>query len=83
MDITLPTIHSNGTSRRSLQEDYEAASHALSDFIDKWEYIEFNARDYYVVPGAWQKAVEEREEISQNIRDIRTYIQTIRNFLDA
>ena len=81
--MTLPTIHFNGTSRKSLQEDYESAAHALEDFIDQWGQVEFNARDYYVVDGAWSKALEEREAINAKIRDIRTYLQTIREHLHS
>jgi len=82
-NITLPTIHSNGTSRKSLQEDYDAAATTLEDFIDRWGYVEFNARDYYVVEGAWSKALEERETMNRKIRDIRVYLQTIREHLHS
>jgi hypothetical protein len=80
---TLPTIHMNGTSRKSLEEDYAAAAHALEEFIDRWGEIEFNARDYYVVDGAWPKALAEREAMSAKVRDIRDYLQSIREHLDA
>ena len=75
--MTLPTIHSNGTSRESLREDYFTAALALEDFITRWGQVEFNARDYYVADGAWSKALEEREAINAKIRDIRTYLETI------
>ncbi len=82
-NITLPTIHSNGTSRKSLQEDYDAAADTLEDFIDRWGEVEFNPRDYYVVDGAWSKALEERETMSGKIRDIRIYLQNIREHLHS
>ena len=81
--MTLPTIHSNGTSRGSLQEDYSTAALALEDFITRWGQVEFNARDYYVVDGAWSKALEEREAMNAKIRDIRIYLQTIREHLHS
>lgn len=83
MNITLPVIHSNGTSRQSLQDNYSDAAFALEDFISAWGDIEFNARDYYVVDGAWSKALEERETINARIREIRNYIETIRDHLDS
>lgn len=83
MDITLPTIHMNGTGRKSLQEGYGAAADTLQDFIDAWGKVEFNARDYYVVDGAWPKALEEREAMNAKIRDIRDYLQSIREHLHS
>ena len=82
MTPTLPTNHSNGTSIRMLLEGYDPAAEALTDFIDAWGKIEFNARDYYVNgPECWPKALAEREEINRKIRDVRDYIQGIREYL--
>ena len=83
--ITLPTIHLNGTGRKSLQEGYDAAAHALDDFIDRWGDIEFNARDYYVSrdPAAWEKARDERDAMGAKIRDIKQYLQTIREHIHS
>lgn len=82
--MELPTIHLNGTSKDSLQRCYDAADDALYEFISAWESIEFNARDYYVNgPESWTDAVEERQEMNKKIRDIRQYLQDIREHLHA
>ena len=50
-DLTLPSIHLNGTGRRMLTEDYTAAYHALQTAFRAFQSIEFNARDYYPPRG--------------------------------
>jgi hypothetical protein len=46
-DLTLPSIHLNGSGRRMLTEDYTTAYHALQAAIRAFQSVEFNARDYY------------------------------------
>lgn len=60
--MTLPIIHRNGTSAEMLLDDYRNAMDKLADAIEAIGKIEFNARDYYPVEGAWDKAVSERRE---------------------
>jgi hypothetical protein len=75
-DLTLPTIHLNGTSRVTLIEGYLAASRALSDAIRTFDAIEFNCRDYYVQPsGAWATAVTEREAAAAHLRAAQRYLK--------
>jgi hypothetical protein len=81
--VTLPTLHMNGSGPRILQRTYDAAADTLQDFIDSWGNVEFNARDYYVVEGAWDKAVTEREAMNAKIRELRDYLQSIREHLHA
>lgn len=82
MNVTLPIIHMNGTSRKMLQEDYDKADDALDNFTKAFGSIEFNARDYYPGgPGCWEEALEQREEISRKIQDIQSYINAIRTHL--
>ena len=81
--MILPTIHLNGTSRASLQADYAAAAHTFEDFIEKWGEIQFNVRDYYVSPDpdAWENALIERQEMSIKIRDVKKYLNEIREHI--
>ena len=80
--MTLPTIHSNGTSKAMLTVCYDDAGDKLHDFIEAWGGIEFNSRDYYVQePYAWEKARAEREAMSAKIREVRDYINAIRQHL--
>jgi hypothetical protein len=71
----------NGSGKHNLQFSYDAANDALQDFIRTWGNTEFNARDYYVVEGAWDKALAEREAMSAKIREIRDYLNAIREHL--
>ena len=79
--ITLPTVHMGGTSRKDLQEGYSNAALELENFIEAWGRIEFNARDYYVVDGAWTKARDERDAMNAKLRDVRNYLQAIQEHL--
>ena len=80
--MTLPTIHSNGTIAKDLIAGYDAIDDALHELIEAWGKVEFNARDYYVKgPAEWPQAVDERQKQSANIRELRDYIQGIRQHL--
>ena len=82
--MTLPTIHRNGTSAKDLQAGYDAAAYALEAFSDAMSNIEFNSRDYYVQNDqAWNQAVEERQTISEKIKEVSNYLQEIREHLYA
>ena len=74
-DLTLPTIHLNGTSRATLTEGYLAASRALSDAIRAFDAIEFNCRDYYVQPAdAWARATTQRDVMRSHLRSVQQYL---------
>jgi hypothetical protein len=73
----------NGTSRKDLQEGYSNAALELENFIDAWSRIEFNARDYYVVDGAWTKARDERDAMNAKLRELREYLQAMQEHLYA
>lgn len=76
MTLTLPSIHLNGTSRKMLREDYTKAYHALIEFRDAFQAIEFNARDYYVQgPDAFNQARTERDAQFQRIGDLMSYLE--------
>ena len=80
----LPTVHLNGTSRKMLQEGYDAVDDALHELFEAWGKVEFNARDYYVKgPEAWEKARETRIEMSKRIREIQEYVNAHREHLYA
>lgn len=80
--MTLPTIHSNGTSLDTLIDGYDAIDLALYDLFKKWQAVEFNARDYYPQgPDAYTKAREERQQQSAKVQEFRAYIDGIRQHL--
>ena len=77
-DISLPTIHMNGTSAKDLFQGYRAAMDALQDAQEALGKIEFNARDYYPQgPDAWTKARDEMQARRQTLERIRKEIETI------
>lgn len=80
--MILPTIHSGGTSRAALIRDYDAAARAFKDFVDAWQAIDFNGRDYYVQGSpAWHLAVEERYQHTQDLDKLCDYLTEIRTHL--
>lgn len=80
--MTLPTIHSNGTSVQTLIDGYDAIDEALYRLTLKWNEVEFNARDYYPQgPEAWEDAMKERQKHSANLKALQDYLNAIRNHL--
>lgn len=58
--LTLPTLHLNGTGYRMLMEGYSDARQAVLKTVEAVSKIEFNARDYYPQGDeAWRKASDE------------------------
>lgn len=80
--LQLPMVHMNGTGIKDLRGGYDEAAGALSDFIDAYGRIEFNARDYYPMgPDAWGKAADARSAINLKLREIREYLDAHREHL--
>lgn len=76
-DLTLPSIHLNGTGRRMLTEDYTAAYHALQAAIRAFQSIEFNARDYYPQGAdAFHRARTQRDIQLQHLSGVQHYLET-------
>lgn len=75
-DLTLPTVHLNGTGRKMLAEGYQRAYVAVQDAIRAFNEIEFNARDYYVQSdGAWPQARTERDCAGTHLHAVRDYLE--------
>ena len=60
-DLIFPTIHLNGTSAESLQEDLRKAHRALYDAREAMRQCAPNGRDYYVQKEAY-RAIRTAEE---------------------
>ena len=73
----MPIIHLNGTNAETLLEDNSNAIFALFDAEKVIKNMEFNARDYYVVEGAWEKALDERTAHLKAIRAAGEYFSAI------
>lgn len=74
---TMPIIHLNGTSAKVLARGYCQAHKYIKTAIRVVEEIEFNSRDYYLVPGLWEKAVVERKEAVQKLCDAAEHFRAI------
>lgn len=79
MATVLPTVHINGTSKSALCSTYDAAAQSLARFITDWNNIEFNPRDYYVNSDSTASA--ERDSMASKIREVRDYLESVREHL--
>jgi hypothetical protein len=76
-DLTLPSIHLNGSGRRMLTEDYTTAYHALQAAIRAFQSVEFNARDYYGQgTDAFYQALSQRDVQLQHLSGVQHYLET-------
>jgi len=76
-DLTLPTIHLNGTGRKMLNDDYFNAYLKLQEAIRAFRSIEFHARDYYVAGhDAFHKARTERDIALTQLNLVQVYLET-------
>jgi hypothetical protein len=75
-DLTLPSIHLNGTSRKMLAEGYHNAYVAVQGAIRSFAEIEMNGRDYYPQGNdAYPKARTERDVQLAYLRSVRDYLE--------
>jgi hypothetical protein len=75
-DLTLPTVHINGTGRDRLLADYQSAYKFLCTASDAFADIEFNARDYYVQGDyAFNAARTERDKARAHFGALKTYLE--------
>jgi hypothetical protein len=74
--MVLPTIHLNGTSKKTLAYDYENARVKLREAIRAFESIEFNGRDYYPQgQEVFNLARRERDFLAQKLKDVNEYLE--------
>jgi hypothetical protein len=77
-ELTLPTIHLNGSSPDCLFDDYEKAATALYKALDALNKTAPNGRDYYVSgPSALAKAAAEHIDRCRRVRSVITEFQII------
>ena len=77
-EITMPTVHLNGTSEKMLMEGYRAAFEACSKALDALHEIEFHPRDYYPQgQEAWEKAHSENCSRIARISSVKNELLTI------
>lgn len=78
MNITLPTIHLNGTGAKTIFEENVEASTSCSEALAIIEKMEFNARDYYPQgPEAYTAARAERNVHVEALRKAKEHFMAI------
>lgn len=81
--LTGPRIHLNGTSRESLEEQYEKALQVLGLAIDALGETSPNARDYYPIDsGAFSRARGEHASRVRRLREVQGELYWLRESLD-
>ncbi len=69
---TLPTIHLNGTSAKSLADEYHAVYQAIDRACFALAAATCDARDFYPqVDGAYQQARQERDDAFLKLKEVR------------
>ncbi len=61
VSVISPIVHLNGTGREELLRQRLELYHALQEVETKLGQASPNARDFYVEPGRWEKALAQHE----------------------
>lgn len=71
-----PTVHLNGTGRKTLSEGYGNAYRKLIEFREAFASIEHNGRDYYPQgPDAYSRSRKERDDQFERISRLMQYLE--------
>lgn len=77
-NVSIPTIHMNGTSAESLINDAMAAYQAVGKALDAMRHVTPNLRDYYIKgEKAGLKARNDHAARQKMLSDIREDLETI------
>lgn len=81
--IPLPTVHKNGTPRKTLIKRYGEALDAFDSAMFKIRDIQLHSQDYCTQSDtAFEEAKAEREEIFRQLNYIRKYLFDHYNHLE-
>lgn len=70
-NLTIPTVHLNGTSAEDLIQQYRKAYRATQDALKALAESAPHGRDYYVQSdGAFEKARKEHESRAERLRAV-------------
>lgn len=78
MGLTKPTIHLNGSSAETLAEGYALAESELRKGLEALQATAPHGRDYYVAPGALEKAETEHHERLARIQSVIEELKELR-----
>jgi hypothetical protein len=80
--LLFPTIHSNGTSKTSLEQQIEEAHAAIRNAEEKLAEAAPNGRDYYPQEiTAFYKAQDQHLDRMQRLHSVRLELETIAEHL--
>ena len=78
-----PTIHMNGSAKKTLMENLGAVSYALRNALDTLDNAAPNARDYYPQGGtAFAIARADPRPRAQKVLDVKREIAAMLNAID-
>ena len=75
VEVVTPIVHLNGTSRAELLRQRLDLHLALRDAEAKLCAASPNARDYYVQPGLWEKALAQHERRLRVLGGLRAEVE--------
>lgn len=81
--VTVPIAHLNGSGRSGLTRQYTDALMALTEAYETLQAASPHGRDYYVVPGSFEKARDEHQTRLDRIRDVAQEVAQILGSLEA
>lgn len=82
MNLEIPVVHLNGTSKESLIEGYVNASEAVRAAIVALGEAAPNQRDYYLRPGTFERAEEQHMSRLQRLIDVMQELRELAEGVD-
>jgi hypothetical protein len=73
--VIVPIIHLNGTSPDRLCEALSDVYYSASQLMEVLKQAAPNGRDYYPMPGLFDKACEQHRARMQSVTDLQTSIE--------
>jgi len=74
-DLTIPTLHLNGSGFKNLYEQYTGALSAITKALDSLPVP--HGRDYYVVEGAYEKARTQYDAQVAKLKALEAELMTV------
>lgn len=70
----LPTLHMNGSGWNNLYDNYSKMTRALEKALDAMAEASPHERDYYVIPGSFEKARDLHYLRMRNVEEVMNSI---------
>ena len=77
-ELSIPTVHMNGTSKNELLDQLSSVYEALDNVLDVMRNASPNGRDYYTQEhGSFEKAVTEHRHRALKVYAVRDEVETL------